>query len=148
MAKGRALAAIALLGMVCVGCGASGPAFKPVVIGESEAAIYIYRPGSGYVGSGVMLSIECDKRKIGTLKTNGYVVAVVPPGRHAISCATETKSEVPFQAESGKSYYIEAEVQMGLFIGRPKLTMVPREQGELAILGTKYSGNKPYETHK
>lgn len=120
-----------------VGCSASGPMFEPVALQATEAAIYVYRPGHNYMGSGVVLGIKIDGQTVGDLKNNGYVCRVVAPGRHEVKCTTEVTRTVPFQADSGTSYYIEAEVQMGFFVGRPKLTMVPEEHGQLAILGTK-----------
>lgn len=132
-----------LLLLSVAGCGASGPFFQPAAINENVAAIYIYRPGMNYVGSGMILIVRCDGEKVGTLKPNGYLATIVSPGHHVISCATETKTQVPFDAEAGESYYIEMGIDMGLFMGRPRLIMVPPETGQRAILGTRYSGRTP-----
>jgi hypothetical protein len=135
---------VCLLGLVLisgVGCAnaATGRAFNAVSPEANQAVIYVYRPNPTYVGSAVVLNITVDNEKIGGLKNGGYLFKVVPPGKHAVACKTETTAEVPVEAAAGKSYYIEAAVEMGLFVGRPKLTMVPEETGKLAILSTKLS---------
>ena len=124
------------------GCSASGPQFKAADLQSDQAVVYVYRNTHTYMGSGVMLNVKCDEQKAGTLINGGYVYRVLSPGEHVVTCTTEATAKVPFKAEAGESYYIEAEVEMGLFIGRPKLTMVPKEQGSLAILGTRLCGKE------
>ena len=124
----------------CIGC-ANGPVFSPAKLQSSEAVVYIYRPSGSYQGSSVGLPVQCDDEKLGYLWSKGYLYKVVPPGKHIVSSSTEQKSEVPFTAKAGESYFIEAEVEMEFFIGRPKLIMVPSDHGESAILGMKYLGS-------
>jgi uncharacterized protein DUF2846 len=137
---------LSLLGFLVLaaltGCAASGPPFQAVSPPPEQAVIYVFRPSASYVGSGIGLDILCDGQKVGTLLETGYVYTVVPAGRHTITCQTESLAQVPFQAEPGKSYYIQADVEIGIIEGRPKLTMVPEETGKLAILSTKLSGTK------
>lgn|ERR1700722_10040164 len=128
----------AMLG-TCIGCEADGSPFHAVLAPPNMSVIYIYRPSGSYYGSGVALDIKCDGKKFSTLQESGYTYALVTPGPHTISCETETKSEIPFTAELGRSYYIDAEVEEGFFVGRPRLTMVPEDTGKLAIPSTRQS---------
>jgi hypothetical protein len=136
------LAGIVLAGVI--GCSASGPTFEPVSLQGREAVVYVYRSGHNYMGSGVVLRIKVDGETTGGLKNNGYVYQIVSPGKHEVKCTTEVTRSIPFEAEPGESYYVEAEVQWGFFIGRPKLTMVPKDQGQLAILGTRLCNRKKH----
>ncbi len=117
-----------------------GRAFEPVSVRSDESVVNVYRPSHSYAGSFVSLPVKVDGDQIGRLPNNGYVYRLLTPGAHIVSSSAEVKAEVPFNAEGGKAYFIKAEVEMGYFIGRPNLTMIPEEQGKLAILGTKYSG--------
>jgi hypothetical protein len=128
-----------LLGLA--GCAASGPPFHAVALQPTQAVIYIYRPQVGYAGSAIGLDILCDGKRVGTLCDNGYIYAVVSPGQHTVNCQTETLSQITYDFEAGKSYYIEASVVLGFFEGRPKLTMVPEDTGKLAILSTNLGSN-------
>jgi hypothetical protein len=136
---------VVLVGLSLVlvaGCAASGRAFEPISVKNDESVVYVYRPTHSYAGSAVSLPIRVDGEHIGRLPNSGYVYRLLTPGRHVVSSSTEVKAEVPFEAEGGKAYYISAGLEMGYFVGRPNLTMVPEEQGKLAILGTKYAGKK------
>ena len=131
---------VGVVGLVsAVGCAATGPAFKPVNLSDRQAVVYVYRTGNSYEGSFVMPEVKVDGEKVGALKNNGYVYKVLDAGNHEVTCSTETTAKVPFTAEPQKSYYIESGIQMGLFVGRPRLVMVPEETGKLAILGTRCS---------
>ena len=130
---------LALAAAVFSGCSASGPMFREVALQNQDSVVYVYRPSGSFRGSAVGLTIECDGKKLGYLWNKGYLYKLITPGHHVVSCSTEQKSEVPFEAKPGKAYYIEAEVELGYFIGRPKLIMVPNEKGKLAILGMRHS---------
>lgn len=145
MSTSRACSLLGLgfLSLVGVGCSASGPAFEPVTLQGEQAVVYVYRPGQSYAGSAVILPVKVDGEEVGGLINNAHTYKVLSPGKHEVSCCTEAKATVPFEVQSGRSYYIEAEVEMGLFLGRPKLTMVPEESGKLAILGTRSVHRSP-----
>jgi len=133
--------AILLLAMlVLAGCGAPSKPFQAVPPGPGQATIYVFRPSQSYYGSAVGLDVLCDKTKVGTVNAGGYVWKQVNVGHHLISSATERSVEIPFDAEDSRSYYIQADVEPGFWMGRPKLVMVPEEQGKLAILSTRYFG--------
>ena len=131
------------MSLTAIGCAATGPQFEPVILSENQAVVYVYRPGQDYVGSAVAPNIMVDGERVGRLKNNGYSYKIVTPGEHEVSCTTEVTSKVPFEAAPLTSYYIEAEIQMGFFMGRPKLIMVPADVGSLAIKGTKCCNRSP-----
>jgi hypothetical protein len=125
--------------MFC-GCTANGNNFKPLTLENNSSVIYVYRNNPSYEGSGVTLKIDVDGERIGGLKCGGYLYKVVSPGEHKVSCKTESESSVLVDLKAGEPVYIEAEVVMGFFGGRPKLEAVPEITGKSGISGTKYSG--------
>lgn len=135
----QAAFALFFLAIGLVGCGASGNAFAPRQVAPDQALIYVYRDDN-LQGSAVTLNIEIDGEKIGGLKPEGYLYKYVSPGNHTVSCKTESEDSVEFKANAGETYYVEAEVVMGFFVGRPKLTLVHSEVGPANIAGTKFSG--------
>jgi hypothetical protein len=142
MTTSRTLAASALLlAITGLGCAAGGPPFHAVSARADQAVIYVYRPSTDAMGSGMALDMSCDGQKFGSLRWSGYVAVVVMPGAHHISCQIESPAEVNFVAEAGKSYYIQADLQGGIILYRPQLTMVPEENGKLAILSERESIN-------
>jgi hypothetical protein len=130
-----------LAAVTSLGCSAKGPRFEPVRLSGDQAALYVYRPSKGHGGSGVDLKIKVDDQAIGKLKPGGYLVTTLAPGSHLVSSKTESDSEIPFTAEANKSYYVEAVIEMGVFVGRPNLRMQPEEIGKLAILSTRLSSD-------
>lgn len=130
------LAVIAFLGIGC----AQGRPFQAINPPPGLATVYVYRLTTGYVGSGVNLTVKCDGEPFGQVNNDGYVWRFVSAGRHTISSETESKSEITYDFVPGKFYYIEATVHLGFWIGQPRLVMVPEEQGKLAILSTKFYG--------
>ena len=130
---------LALVSCCAFGCEATGPRFREVVTVPEKATIYVYRQ-SGYQGSAVTLQMEVDKQKIGDLRPNGYVYSVVAPGSHMVSCSTESESAVEVIAKGGQSYYIEGDIVMGFWVGRPQLRMVAADLGRGNIGGKFYCG--------
>jgi len=126
------LAAISL-GLGCQNNN-TDPPFHEVLLAPNESVIYVYRLSNSYEGSAIDPPIVCDGKIIGYLRERTYLYAIVPPGAHIISSKTETESVVHVLTEAGKSYYVEGEVEMGFFEGRPRLTQVPEDIGKLAIV--------------
>lgn len=136
------LALMIVVLFLSVGCQQGKP-FQAVIPPFGKSVVYVYRTQTGFQGSAVTLAVKCDGQKFGEVQNASYVYAIVPAGKHVISSKTETTSEIPFDAMSGQSYYITADVEWGFWVGRPRLVMVPEEQGRLAILSTKYFGKEP-----
>ena len=151
-----------LIGVLLVGaCAASGPAFEPVAkIPRGMAVIYIYRtPDFG--GEALSYDVRAQDRVVTTLRSGGYYPYVVTPGRielwartasrpssyrHATSPdRSETdlvklkaiddaaKSAVTLDVTAGQVHYVKGEAGVRYFVGRPRLLVVAREQGESEI---------------
>lgn len=131
-----------LLLLCClIGCESTpkGPKFPPATVAPGQAVIYVYRPSPSYFGSALAIEVKCDGKRIGAVQKTGYISTVVAPGIHRVSAKTEIESEVIVDAKAGQSYFIEMDVHFGAWVGRPQLTPVPEETGQLAIQQTKLS---------
>jgi Protein of unknown function (DUF2846) len=104
------------------------------------------KPGKGLVhfyrekkleGWGVGYNIRDGEKKIGGLPNGSYFVYDATPGPHRFSASTESTAERTIEVQPGKTYYVRGEVEMGLFVGRPHLTIVDPAEGASAINGLK-----------
>ena len=101
-----------LAGAVCMmlaGCGAPGEAYQPIAIPASRSVIYLYRPYK-------ILSLEttpmitCGHESI-DLEAGGYYAFVEDSGQVSCAAATDTKTELKFDARAGEKYFIKEDVE-------------------------------------
>lgn len=71
------------------------------------------------------MAISCNVREgdkvIGAIAHGTYFFVFAEPGRHTYSASTEGTSSRTLDVEAGKTYYIEASVEMGILAGHPSL---------------------------
>jgi hypothetical protein len=133
------LALFALIAIVASGCAAKGPKFEPTSeIPEGKSLVYIYRPG-GFVGSGVHYDVYAGETKICNLVQGSYCKHLATPGELELWGKTESKGSVTLDIKGNDTYYVKGGVSMGMFVGRPHLTVVDRSVGEKEITETKLS---------
>ena len=101
-----------------------------------KALVYFYREKK-LAGWGVGYNVRDGETRIGGLPNGSYFVYDATPGSHTFSAATEARAERTLKIEAGKSYYIRGEIEMGMFVGRPYLTIVDPQEGAAAIKGLK-----------
>lgn len=95
------------------------------------ATIYIYRPRN-YVGSIINYNIHLNDTVVCRIKNNTkYAIKVFKEGPSDLWAETEQKRKVHLDIKFGQSYYLKCGVTMGLFAGRPDLTLIYPEQGKL-----------------
>jgi hypothetical protein len=102
------------------------------------------KPGKGLVifyrekklqGWGVGYNVRDGEKEIGGLPNGSYFVYDATPGRHTFAASTESTAERTIDVQPGKTYYISGQVEMGVFVGRPHLTIVDPAEGASAISG-------------
>ncbi len=100
------------------------------------------KPGKGLVnfyrqknlvGFAIGYDVRDNGTKIGGLPNGSYFVYDASPGRHTFSATTESTSKVTLNIEPSQTYYVRGALQMGAFVGRPKLTVVEPQEGSEAI---------------
>lgn len=103
---------------------------------SGRALVFFYREKK-FAGWGVGYNVRDGETRIGGLPNGSYFVYDTTPGAHTFSAATETKAERSLKLEAGKTYYIRGEIEMGMMVGRPYLTIVDPLEGAAAIKGLK-----------
>ncbi|OLC39396.1 MAG: hypothetical protein AUH81_01580 [Candidatus Rokubacteria bacterium 13_1_40CM_4_69_5] len=63
----------------------------------------------------------------------GYYPYITDPGEVELWAKTEAKASVTLDVKPGGVYFVKAGLAVGFFVGRPRLQVVPREEGELEI---------------
>ena len=86
-----------------------------------------------FAGGGVSYKVFDNGTRIGGLPNGAYFVYQAKPGVHKFTASTEVTDEKPLTVEAGKTYYIRGEVQMGLFVGRPHLIIVDKQEAASGI---------------
>ena len=81
------------------------------------------------VGMAVGFNVRDGGQKIGGLPNGSYFAYQAAPGPHRFTAATESTTEANLQVQQGRSYYIRGTLQMGAFVGRPRLVIVAPEEG-------------------
>jgi hypothetical protein len=122
-----------LISTLIVGCGASGPAFKPVAdLPADKGVVYIYRESS-FVGSGVFGTVTANNIPITKVFNGGYFPYISKPGTVHFEVSTEATNEADVLVEAGKDKYLKTSVGMGFLIGHLKFSEVSPEIGRKEI---------------
>ena len=61
----------------------------------------------------------------------------VDPGQHTFWSRVISQDAVTVDVVAGKTYYVKGVVQMGVFAGRPRLTVVSESKAKAAIASLK-----------
>ncbi len=138
------IASLALFGLS--GCSAKGELFagfeKPK---PDRALLYVYRPDS-FGGSGVYYGVHVNNKEnnntgIGQLKNNAFLKMDIPEGESEVWAETESKSSVTLDAKKNEIHCVKGEVGIGLFVGRPYLSIVDANTCKAEIQGKRLPSN-------
>lgn len=91
-----------------------------------KAQVVFFRTGA-YVGAAVSYKVREQGIELGKLNNASYFVAVVDPGPHTFTAATENKNVLKLELDDGETQYVRGTVQMGFLVGEANLT--PADQG-------------------
>lgn len=69
-----------------------------------------------------------DRKFIGRLKSYSFFVTMVEPGRHYVVANGENRETVLMDFEAGKTYYLEQETRMGLYLPRTRFIPVKADR--------------------
>ncbi len=100
------------------------------------ALLYVYRPGK-FVGSLIgynirMINPVFKDSLIGRATNDSkFVVKLYQEGKIQVFAHTETKRTVDLDVKFGEKYYLKCEIVVGVFVGRPRLSLISPEQGKL-----------------
>lgn len=95
------------------------------------AILYAYRPS----GPGVLIgyNLHLDDSVICRMKDNSkYEIRLYKEGPTTLWAKTETKSSIPLTVRFGEEYYLKCTLQMGAFVGEPRLGLIAKGPAEVA----------------
>jgi len=105
--------------LMCVSAGAQ----------EVETAtVHFYRYRQ-YQGSALNPSVYCDGVRLARIWNGAFFDVKIPPGPHTFY-AEDKQAGAVVTLESGKEYFFRTDLQVGVFKGHFRLTMVMPEQGK------------------
>ena len=114
-----------LAGTACLmlaGCGAEGEAYQPRSTPASRSLIYIYRP-YGLLSSQATPMITCGHESI-ELETAGFYEFLEDSGPMTCAVATDTATELKFDAHAGEQYFIKEVVETSGLTTHTRLVMM------------------------
>ena len=124
------------------GCSKQDPVFTQVSPPADKSVIYVFR-NEALEESAPTFYIDIDGERVAGLRPNKYLYKIVDPGRHIVSCNSERQSSVTIDTKPGRSYYIEAEIIEGIWMGRPNLKVVNTNDALTLIGGKQHFQGKP-----
>jgi uncharacterized protein YlaN (UPF0358 family) len=100
---------------------------------DKNAALYIYRSGS--LGGALKKDVWVDGKCIGETAPNVFFYEEVEGGaEHKISTESEfSPNDLLVNTESGKNYFVQQYIKIGVFVGGSGLELVEEEKGKKAV---------------
>ena len=90
----------------------------PPPAGKSQ--VVFFRTGA-YMGAGTWFKVREKGAELGKLSNEAYFVAMLDPGPHTFTSATENKTTLRMELDPGETYYVRGTLQMGVMMGEPNL---------------------------
>ncbi|MCW3465955.1 DUF2846 domain-containing protein [Chitinophaga nivalis] len=88
------------------------------------ALLYVYRSRSS-LGAAIPYNVMLDDSVICRIKRNSaHVIKVTKTGHVKISARTEALEEIFMKILPGKAYFLQCDIGMGVFIGRPLISLI------------------------
>ena len=98
---------------------------------KDSALIYFYRIKQ-FAGSALEPSVFCDGKELARMDNGRYFGVTLAPGKHICSMGDkQTGFEVDVKA--GDEYYARITIDVGLWKGRGRLTLMRKEQGAFEL---------------
>ncbi|MGF6148032.1 Protein of uncharacterised function (DUF2846) [Kingella potus] len=126
----------ALMLSACAATGTQFDSFKQP--SEGQSMLYVYRP-KAFVGGGVHFKVAANDTVIGRLRNGGYLEKELPPGEYDIWAQTEAKRSTLVELKPDETRCVRAGVDMGVWVGRPRLETVSLNECEKGIRNLKQS---------
>jgi len=99
---------------------------------DSLATVYFYRPGKPDKLL-VCYDIKRGDELIGRAQPNSMFTYRVKSGQQIFKATTETESSFRLTVESGKTYFVECGVSVGMAVGRPTFRLAPSAEAKNEI---------------
>ncbi len=101
-----------------------------------SSGIYIYRNTN--LGGALKKDVYLNGKLIGETGPMTYFYTRVKSGQQVLSTESEfSNNDLTIQTESGKNYFVNQYIKMGLFVGGAGLETVPEKEGRNGVLECK-----------
>jgi len=97
-----------------------------------KGLVYVYREKK-IMGMAVSYNVKENGQVIGAIANGTYFFVFADPGKHTYTASTESDSARTLDVEGGKTYYLEAGVEMGVFAGRPALKIASEAEAKSVL---------------
>lgn len=101
-------------------------------VGPDQGLVVFYRPSS-FKGGGIRVGVNHAEGMVGQLVNGTYLHKFLAPGAHTFWSQVISQDTITVNVEAGKTYYVLAEVRIGVYAGRPKFTLVSEAQAMSAL---------------
>ena len=101
-------------------------------VGPDQGLVVFYRPSS-FKGGGIRVGVNHAEGLVGQLGNGTYLYKFLSPGAHTFWSQVISQDTITVNVEAGKTYFVLAEVRMGVYAGRPKFTLVSEAQASSAL---------------
>jgi hypothetical protein len=113
-------------------CSVQGSAFQKASLPRTKSAVYVYRTYK-IVGAALSPTIKCGEES-SAIGPGGYHVFLLDPGK--IFCGAEGEegsSFIAIDAVAGQEYYVKAEENWGVIVGKAHIMEVGTAIGQSEI---------------
>jgi hypothetical protein len=132
-----------LVGFLLASCASPRGLDEPPVqippLKPGYGRVYFTRPGE-LAGSAVQPEIRMNDEVVGRSVPGGFSYVDRPPGKYAVTTATEVENAVTFQLAAGETKYIKTAITPGILVGHVTPTLEFPEQGQSDINRLRYVG--------
>jgi hypothetical protein len=135
--------ALLLVGILLVSCasprGLDEPPLQIPPLKPGLGRVYFTRPAD-LPGYALQPEIRMNNEVVGRSVPGGFTFVDRPPGKYAVTTATEVENAVTFQLAAGETKYIKTTVSAGILVGHVTPTLEFPEQGQSDISRLRYVG--------
>jgi hypothetical protein len=132
-----------LVAFLLAGCasprGLDEPPFQAPPMKPGFGRVFFVRPGD-LGGYAIQPEIRMNNEVVGRSVPGGFSFVDRPPGKYAVTTATEVENAVTFQLAPGETKYIKTTVTPGILVGHVTPTLEFPEQGQSDISRLRYVG--------
>jgi len=119
--------------------GLDEPPFQAPPMKPGFGRVFFVRPGD-LGGYAIQPEIRMNNEVVGRSVPGGFSFVDRPPGKYAVTTATEVENAVTFQLAAGETKYIKTTVTPGILVGHVTPTLEFPEQGQSDISRLRYVG--------
>lgn len=108
-----------------------------------HALLYVIRPE--FMGQGIRFDVLVNGTWIGATGGFRYVFTYLKPGHYLIQSRAENVADLRLTVHAGRTYFVEQQPQMGLFMPGNALVLLPEEVGRRRMRPCSLSAAMPRE---